>query len=189
MSPLWRQIAFAETAYCQRFVDIMHFMDPRYRAFEVEQIQQWLQGVAGPYVGDTMAAFAWFPRVEDMASPGRMQIVLLARYKAGSARAELLMLGWAPASPATEPAALDTVIDDILEKAEEWLGTLPSATPIKSVSAIRPFTMGWRQVQCLHDRIYARAAAYSPLVPGRFLQLIHERQRGDAAYWEIQVVS
>src|SRR5579863_8389323 len=124
MPTTWRQISATDTAYCQRFVTLTQAIDPRYRAFNVGQLQQWLAGTSGPYVGDTVAAFGGFPRPEDISFPGRMQATLLSRFHPGGANAEVMMLGWAPASAECQPALLDVVIDDMLEQGAAWLATL-----------------------------------------------------------------
>ena len=96
------------------------------------------------------------------------------------------MLGWAPASDECQPALLDAVIDDILQQGQTWLSSLSAPSPVKTVSAMRPATMGNQLVQRLHDRIYARAVGYAS---GRFIQLVRERPMGEGSYWELQIVS
>jgi hypothetical protein len=187
-TPLWKTIAATDQGLCDQFVNIMRFMDPRYRAFNVAQLQEWLTGTDGPYAGDVVAAFGWFPRAEDTTFPTRMQAVLLLRYKPKAVTADLLMVGWTPATPQCEPTYLDTTIDSMLAKGVEWLGTLSPASPVKAIVTTRPHTMGREQVQRLHDRVYVRATAEPPLA-GQYIRLIRERVSEEASHWQLQLIA
>jgi hypothetical protein len=184
-TPQWMPISATDEAYCQQFVKVMQFMDQRYGVLAASQLQEWLQGTSGPYVGQKIGAFAWFPRVEDMPFPTRMQMVLLGQYKPADSLAYLLMLGWVPATDRCEPDFLDGIVDEILAQGADWLNSLGS--PVKIISTIRPNVMRHKPVQRLHDRFYARATASTS--SGGYVRLVRERALPNAALWQLQIIA
>lgn len=185
MPTLWQQISSQDQMSCSRMVAIMQTMDPRYRSLAVSQLQSWIDPMdGGPYKGDKVEAYAWYPRIADHGNPERMQLVTLGRYTPGSTHADVLMLGWSPGTTPNNVELLDYMLDQILELGTTWLAKLQPSGGLKSLTAIRPWSMGSEAAQLLFSHIYSRAAIEQlPSPPARYVELVRERNLGDAAYW------
>lgn len=190
MPTKWRRISHDDRQACERFVEIVRAIDSRYRAFSVEQLQSWIDpSDRGTYVGQTVDAFGWFPRIEDASHPERMQIVVLGRYEPRSPDADAMMLGWSPVVASPAQAEVAEALDQILEVASDWLRTLDSSGNLKTMTAIRPKTNGSQIAQLLLDQLYWRAAIEPlPSPPSRYLRLVSERDLGDSQYWRLALI-
>jgi hypothetical protein len=184
----WRAILHTEQGYCEEFVRVMQCMDPRYRGFTVDQLVAWLDpNDRGPYKGDRVEAFAWFPDPSDMTDPKRMQTVVLARYHPGASTADVFMLGWCPWQRQINSSVLDQAIDEILDKGVEWLRAIDPTGNLKTICTVRPNNMASTSIKRMHDEIYNRAAVAVP-PPAKFIQLQRERDLGDAKYLELAII-
>ncbi len=206
MTVYWKEIlapdSYAE--YHSAFVELMRCMDPRYRAFSVHQLKQWLNRTGDNSFpeGSTLYAFARFNRdlADPELKPSHMYVTLLARHDwSGTVNprrlpTQLHMLGWCrttaedsdddDADRAALEAEMDSAIDAIVEKGIVWFDTLDAPKPDDYlIEAFMPHSMGDENIGRLHDRIYARAMDDAD----ETLSIRSQRRTRDALYVQLRL--